>query len=148
QQIAEVARDTEKLAAELDGDATVTERRAALEAAQAASSEAERQALAAEAQTQAAQATLDAARPALQEIESQLNRLEAEAQTLSRILNAGGTSQWPSIVDALKVAPGYETALGAALGDDLEASSDAGAPLHWAGPIPGIGDPALPVGAT
>jgi chromosome segregation protein len=148
QQIAEVARDAEKLAAELDGDATVTERRNALEAAQAASTEAERMALEAEHATQAAQAAVDAARPALQEIETQLNRLEAEAQTLTRILNAGGTSLWPSIVDALNVASGYETALGAALGEDLEASSDAGAPLHWAGPIPSEGDPALPPGST
>ncbi len=34
----------------------------------------------------------------------------------------------------LKVEKGYETALGAALGDDLDASSDASAPLHWSGP--------------
>src|SRR3569623_130765 len=52
-----------------------------------------------------------------------------------------------AIADELKVEAGYETALGAALGDDLEASSDAGAPLHWAGPIPSEGDPSLPDGA-
>ena len=62
------------------------------------------------------------------------------------MLQRGGKSLWPAIVDALKVTPGYETALGAALGDDLEASGDAGAPLHWAGPIPAEGDPALPGG--
>src|SRR5690606_2600315 len=95
-----------------------------------------------------AQAVVDAARPALQEIEGRLTRLEAEAQTLSRVLNLGGTSLWPAIVDALKVAPGYETALGAALGDDLEASADAGAPLHWAAPISGEGDPPLPEGTV
>jgi len=147
-QIADVARDAEALARQLEGDAAVADRRAALEAAQAASAEAEQAALTAEHETQAAQAALDAARPALQEIETALNRLEAEAQTLTRILNAGGTSLWPAIVDQLKVSSGYETALGAALGDDLEASSDAGAPLHWAGPIIGDNDAPLPAGTT
>src|SRR5690606_13230304 len=88
-----------------------------------------------------------AARPALQEIEKTLNRLEAEAQTPHRFLNAGGASLWPAIVDQLEVSPGYETALGAALGEDLEASADAGAPLHWSGPVSGDGDAPLPVGA-
>jgi chromosome segregation protein len=148
QQIDDVVRDADALARQLEGDAAVTDRRTALEAAQASSAEAEQAALAAEAETQSAQAALEAARPALQEIETALNRLEAEAQTLNRILNAGGTSLWPAIVDQLKVAPGYETALGAALGDDLEASSDAGAPLHWSGPIAGDSDAPLPSGAA
>src|SRR5690606_36171270 len=76
-----------------------------------------------------------------------LNRLEAEAQTLSRIVNAGSNGKFPAIVDTLNVSPGYETALGAALGDDLEASSDGKAPLHWSG-AEAAGDPALPEGAT
>ncbi|HTN61402.1 MAG TPA: chromosome segregation protein SMC, partial [Devosia sp.] len=58
-----------------------------------------------------------------------------------------GASLWPAIVDALKVEPGYETALGAALGDDLEASSDAGAPMHWSSALDGSDDPALPQAA-
>src|SRR5207244_4150620 len=84
----------------------------------------------------------------LQTLDTALGRLESEAQTLGRILNKGGASLWPAIVDALKVSPGYETALGAALGDDLEASSDAGAPLHWTGPLNGDNDPALPANAV
>ena len=148
QQIAEVMREAQAIAASLGADESVSGKRAALEAAQAAASEAEQAAITAENETQAAQAALDAARPALQEIETALNRLEAEAQTLDRMLKRGGASLWPAIVDALKVAPGYETALGAALGDDLEASSDAGAPLHWTGPMDGTGDPALPDGAV
>ncbi|HEY0918471.1 chromosome segregation SMC family protein, partial [Devosia sp.] len=129
QQLAEVAREAGQVAARLDTDKTMQERRAALEAAQAAARAAEQTAIAAENDSQAAQAALEAARPALQELEARLNRLEAEAQTLGRIL-AGGESLWPAIVDALRVTPGCETALGAALGEDLEASADAGAPLH------------------
>jgi len=146
-QIADVAREAEQLARTLGADATLNAKREALEAAQNDAGAAETAAVAAEAAAVGAQTAADALRPELQQIEAALNRLEAEAQTLSRILNHSGASKWPAVVDQLKVAPGYETALGAALGDDLDASSDAGAPLHWAGAAAG-NDPALPVGAT
>ncbi|MDB5537602.1 MAG: smc, partial [Devosia sp.] len=146
QQVAEVEREAATIAASLDADETLTLKRAALAKAQADTAEAEEGAVAAEEISVAAQAKLDAARPKLQEIEAALNRLEAEASTLGKMLNVGA-SLWPAIVDQLKVTPGYETALGAALGDDLEASSDAGAPMHWAAAIDGYDDVALPQAA-
>lgn len=146
-QIADVAREAEQLARTLGADATLNAGREALDTAQNHAKAAETAAVTAETAAVAAQAAADALRPELQQIEAALNRLEAEAQTLSRILNHGGASKWPAVVDHLKVAAGYETALGAALGDDLDASSDAGAPLHWAGANAGA-DPALPGGAT
>lgn len=145
-QIADVVREAEQLARALGADATLNAKRQALETAQDNAKAAEAAAIAAEAGATAAQVAADAVRPELQQIEAALNRLEAEAQTLSRILNHG-VSTWPAVVDQLKVAPGYETALGAALGDDLDASSDSGAPLHWAGAT-ASDDPALPAGAT
>ena len=148
QQVADVTRDAEAVAAALAADDGVTARRAALDAARGRAADAEAAALTAEEATRHAQAALDAARPVLQETEAALNRLEAEAQTLNRILNGGAKGLWAAIADELKVDAGYETALGAALGEDLEASSDSGAPLHWAGPIPREGDPALPDGAV
>ena len=42
------------------------------------------------------------------------------------------------------VEPGYETALAAALGDDIEASADEGAPIHWRGLPPLADTAALP----
>src|SRR5262249_50274497 len=54
---------------------------------------------------------------------------------------------WPSVVNAVTVMPGYEAALGAALGDDLTASADAGAPVHWQNLPPFEAVPALPPGA-
>jgi chromosome segregation protein len=146
-QIADVAREAEQLARTLGADATLNAGREALDTAQNHAKAAETAAVTAETAAVTAQAAADALRPELQQIEAALNRLEAEAQTLSRILNHGGASKWPAVVDQLKVAAGYETALGAALGDDLDASSDAGAPLHWAGANAGA-DPALPGGAT
>ena len=147
-QLADVEREASDLDRVLAADATLNQRRAALEQAQDAADKAEELAVRAETSTQGAQAAADAVRPALQQIEATLNRLEAEAQTLARVLNHGGAGLWPAIVDQLQVTPGYETALGAALGDDLEASSDAGAPLHWSAPLDGSSDPHLPGGAT
>ena len=146
QQMAEVEREAATITASLDADETLSLRRAALEAAQEATAEAEERALAAEEMTATAETRLEDARPRLQEIDTALNRLEAEAATLAKMLNVG-MSLWPAIVDELKVEPGYETALGAALGDDLEASSDAGAPMHWSVAIEGYDDPTLPQAA-
>jgi len=145
-QLAEVEREAETLAASLAADEALAARSAALAEAQSRAAAAEAAALAAEEATAAAQGKLDAARPRLADIEAALNRLEAEAATLARMLNVGA-SLWPAIADELRVAPGYETALGAALGDDLEASSDAGAPAHWSVPVDHSDDPALPQGA-
>jgi chromosome segregation protein len=146
QQLAEVEADQARVIAALEADESLAARRAALEAAQAATATAETAALAAEEASGAAQARLDAARPRLSELDALVTRLEAEASTLGKMLNTGA-SLWPAVVDELSVEPGYETALGAALGDDLEASSDAGAPMHWSIAIDGYDDPALPQGA-
>ena len=54
---------------------------------------------------------------------------------------------WPRVVDAIGVARGYEAALGAALGDDLDAPVDERAPAHWSLFLSGDSDPALPDGA-
>ena len=146
QQLAQVERDAQAVAAQLDADDTLSQKRAALGEAQAQTAEAEVLATEAEAVSTQAQARLDAARPKLAEIDAALNRLEAEAATLGKMLNVGA-SLWPAIVDELKVTPGYETALGAALGDDLDASSDAGAPMHWSVPVDHTDDAALPQAA-
>lgn len=144
-QLAEVVREAAQVAARLEADETLTQRRTALESAQARTAEAEQRALVAEAAASAAQQAADAVRPDLQQLDGQVNRLDAEAQTLTRILDAGGKRRWPPVVDQLRVTPGYERALGAALGEDLEASSDTAAPLHWT-TIASEVDQALPDG--
>ncbi|ODT83527.1 MAG: chromosome segregation protein SMC [Pelagibacterium sp. SCN 64-44] len=146
QQLAEVEADMARVLAALEADETLSARRAALDAAQSAAGSAEQAALAVEEAAAAAQSRLDTARPRLAELDALVTRLEAEAATLARMLNTG-SGLWPAIVDELRVEPGYETALGAALGDDLEASSDAGAPMHWSVAIDRYDDPPLPQGA-
>jgi len=86
-------------------------------------------------------------REALQAQEAAFRGLEAEIAALNRAL-AGGDGQegrkFPPVLDSLKVTPGFETALGAALGDDLDAALDPAAPLFW-GDVAGAST-ALPQG--
>jgi chromosome segregation protein len=71
------------------------------------------------------------ARRPLEESEHELQRVSAEAKALSDLLRPEGQDLWPPLVDAVKVEPGYETALAVALGDDLQAPLDLSAPHHW-----------------
>jgi chromosome segregation protein len=104
--------------------------------------------LRAQAARSAAIQALDLARKPFAAAEQQLRGLETEAKTLARMHNVAEKKLWPSVVETIKVEPGYEAALGAALGDDLEAPTDAASPMHWGGATPSSGDPALPAGIT
>jgi len=57
--------------------------------------------------------------------------LTTERETLTKLVMMAREEGLPPIVDALAVAPGYEVALVAALGDDLEAPVAADAPVRW-----------------
>ncbi|MGH6887804.1 MAG: chromosome segregation protein SMC [Rhizomicrobium sp.] len=57
--------------------------------------------------------------------------LLAEAKALSDLLRPQDADLWPPLIDAVRVAQGYEAAFAAALGDDLEAPLDEAAPSHW-----------------
>ncbi len=83
----------------------------------------------------------------LAEAERAAQRLETEARTVAGLLGSEASGPWPRAVDAVSVARGYEAALGAALGDDLDASVDEAAPAHWSLIPRADEDPALPVGA-
>ncbi len=124
------------------------EKRILLEAAEEAVASAEKYAGEAEQALASARDTEAARQPALQEAKALLNRLETEAQTLAKMLNAGAGDLFPGVVEQMRVEKGYEPALGAALGDDLDLPLDANAPAYWAGVAPLADDPALPAGAT
>ncbi|MDR3373024.1 MAG: chromosome segregation SMC family protein, partial [Ancalomicrobiaceae bacterium] len=93
-------------------------------------------------------AALETARAGLATAEREVDRLEAEARALEKMLAGEAKSAMPPLIDAITVKAGYETALGAALGDDLDVTTDTGAPIHWSQPGPGDADPPLPAGAT
>ena len=119
---------------------------AAAAAAQEAVTAAEADALRAEAAQSAARQALDVARQPLSETERSVHRLDTEAKTLARVLHVENKQMWPLVIDLLTVEKGYETALGAALGDDLDAPVEPAAPIHWAGAPADAGDPVLPEG--
>ncbi len=78
------------------------------------------------------------------EAESELNLLQAEVTALAALLEPEETDSFPPLIDALEADPGYETALDAALGDDLSAPVDAPAPASWITLSPIIDTPPLP----
>jgi chromosome segregation protein len=102
----------------------------------------------AEAARSAALQALQLSRKPLAAAESNLHRLESEAKALAKAHDVAEKKLWPPVVETIQVEAGYEAALGAALGDDLEAPTDASAPMHWSGAGPVPGDPVLPEGAS
>src|ERR1019366_8819302 len=94
----------------------------------------------------AARQKLETARAPLGEADKRVQRLETEARTISKLVNGETKNLWPPIIDGVTVAKGYEKALGAALGDDLDAPVDPSAPMRWTNVGVAEGDPALPEG--
>ncbi len=104
---------------------------------------AETAASAGEARAAAAREAETKARPGLAEAERASQRLDTEIRTLRKLLDGTGGDLWPPVLEEISADKGYEVALGAALGDDLDASSNPSAPAHWALVEAGE-DPALP----
>lgn len=106
----------EKMAAAADAEAGVETARAERETA-------EKNRIAKEA------AEREALEP-LNELRAKASALESEIATLSRLLARDEVDN--RAIDSIRAKPGYEKALGVALGDDLEASLEPGAAQHWA----------------
>ncbi|KRB50004.1 chromosome segregation protein SMC [Rhizobium sp. Root708] len=125
------------------------EKRAVVEAGEMAAAEAEAGIQAVEQALASARATEALSRAPVEQARSALNAIETEARTISRMLAAGAAAgEFPPVAEDLRVDRGFETALGAALGDDLESPADPRAPAHWSVNGDGSSDPALPSGAT
>jgi chromosome segregation protein len=145
-EMAEIAREVGTLQATDGPDlAALT---IAVEDIQRAVAEAENAAIEAETAHAAARQSLEATRAPLAEAERRVQRLETEAKTLSKVLAVENKNLWPPVMDHVSVEKGYEKALGAALGDDLDAPIDPSAPMRWVGSTVDASDPALPAGAS
>ncbi len=136
-QISELTEDQPDSDAVVDAEVELEAAAAALEEAREARETAEFT------RTEAQEATAEAV-SALQDANAERTRLQAEEQALSNILAASEDDLWPPLVDALTVEPGYETALGIALGEDLSVPTDEAAPAHWRTLPPLDGAPSLP----
>jgi chromosome segregation protein len=127
----EIARQRAELEAQAIA-AAVSE--AAVAALHAAETEVERTRAAADAaaeQLRNAEAAEQAAREPMQALEARRAKLRAEIQALTELMAAASDKRWSPIIDNIQVEPGFEAALGAALGDDLTAPLDSEAPSHW-----------------
>jgi chromosome segregation protein len=146
QEIANVRSDEEKLAQETSGFGDLAELAGVMETAQEHLAQSEAAAQHSEAGHVAARQKLEASRTPLNEADKRVQRLETEARTISKLVNAETKNLWPPIIDGITVAKGYEKAIGAVLGDDLDAPVDPSAPMRWTNAGVTEGDPALPAG--
>ena len=146
-EIGSVTQKREALIAASGGRSEAERLATAVDAAVAAAKAAEALALTSEGQVSGARKAESEARSRSDEARRRFDSLATEVRTLSKLLKVADGDLWPPLIDALTVTPGYETALGAALGEDIEASSDEAAPVHWHG-LDALADRAsLPPGA-
>ncbi|WP_267387511.1 chromosome segregation protein SMC [Sphingomonas sp. GC_Shp_3] len=109
--------------------------------------EAARAALAgADASERAAIGSRDHAQSQRSAAHADLAALDSEAAALSKATRRGDGRD--RLLDHVRPEPGYERALAAALGDDLEAGLDPTAERHWAGASIQPDDPLAPSGTT
>ena len=145
-ELAKVSEESAALKAGAGSDDEIFALAEALELAQATVETAEENALLAEARHAEAREAEGRTRAPHAEAERAAQRLETEVRTLTKLLDNAASDLWPPVVEEISVTKGYEAALGAALGDDLDASTNVSAPAHWSVNGEGSGDPALPPG--
>lgn len=142
----DVRRATEQLAAAEAALAEMREAREeaglAREAATEAQAEAEEALHATEAARANAQAQEAQARATLGSAEGTVNALRAEVQGLEKLLRQRNDDR-PAIIAQLRVTPGYEAALAAALGEELRLPLTTLGGWGWA-ELPALPAPAIP----
>ena len=143
---ADAARIAEQMR-ELGGDADLvqllSQARTDKEQAERALAAAGEAIAAAEARRAEAAAARDEAESEAASARAALAALQSEAKAL---IKATEGSSGDRAINHVRAASGYERALAAALGEDLEAGLGAEGTRRWAGASPLPGDPALPAG--
>jgi len=106
--------------------------------------EIERKTVAAEEAVQAAAANAKTSSDAAAQATLSAGQIRTEMETLAKLLKPADDSGIPPVLDQVKVASGFELALAAALGDDLDAPVADEAPARWTVNPGGEMDPGLP----
>ena len=146
-QAQDAARDIETIDREIAAIPDPGEYRETVETLAAALEEAEERIAELEEAIAEARAHEAATRHDVTDAQQALNGLETEARTIERMLDAGAAGgDYQPVAEMLSVEAGYETALGAALGEDLDSPVDPRAARHWGAVLDGKGDAALPGG--
>lgn len=141
--LAQARREREALAgaAEPELESARTAHETAVERLTGVRSEVE----AAEAERAAGASAEAEARERARKLQDSLGRSQAEARGLAQLTTTPAKAAAP-VLDQVAPERGYEAALAAALGDDLNAGLEPSAPTHWAGAD--AAPPAWPEGVT
>jgi len=142
-----LAREEAALAAEAGSEKALQEARESLKKAEAVLKKAEDNAQKQEAATARARAGEADAREKRSEALRALAALKAETDALTKLLTPVGEDDFTPVMEKVTVEPGYEAALAAALGEDLDASTDEAAPIAWKARGRIAKAPKLPAGA-
>ena len=147
-QLGDQSRDLDELDRQMAALPDPHEKQGQVEVAEAALEEAESNVLAIEESLADARRMEVEARQPVDRTRATLNGIETEARTIRRMLEAVAGGAYPAVVEEMKVDRGFETALGAALGDDLDSPLETDAPAHWRAPGDHVGDDGLPEGVS
>ena len=93
-----------------------------------------------------AEETDQSTRETLSDSKQALSQLTAEQSALQRVVSRGENADWMPALSKLDVQKGYEQALAAALGEDLDAAIGTNATLRWSGAV--TPSQSLPAGTT
>ena len=124
-------KSQDALAAEIDGDFDLVARRAAQTEADKAHHQAVKKLKDKEAAYIKAQTAYHQAVEPAREAQARLERLAGERTALAALFDKAGAGDYPALLDSIKVAPEYEKAVAAILGNEVEASDDEAAPAFW-----------------
>jgi len=145
---AEVARLRQQMAGLGDAAPLLANRDAAVArrvAAEAELATAAQQIAEAEGARREAAERRDSAESRIAAARAALSALQSEARALRQAVETTGGNR---VLAHVRAESGYEHALAAALGDDLDAALEGDAPRRWAGAEIGADDPALPQGCV
>ena len=95
-----------------------------------------------------AQQKLEEARSTQQSARELLSKINSEVHALESVLKSESQQGFRPVLEDIKADEGFEAALSKALGDTIMASTEAGAPVIWAGQHAATPAPDLPSGVT
>ena len=128
----EMDNERVNLAAEVADGSNLTEIETTINDAELAVTEAREKSADAEAALKAAQEKETCARDKARQMEANRERLSAEIRALAELVDPVEGDFFAPMIESVGVEPGYEAALGVALGEDIEAPIDTAAPVYWA----------------
>ncbi len=141
---AEAARALEDLSSSGEEAGALEAAEAQIVAAEARIAELQEAIATAESDIAAARDARDAARETLAGEKTSAAAIEAEISALEQRLKRTDDAAAEAIAEKIRVEPGFEKALAAAVGDDLDAPEDEAAALHWTALPPYETPPPLP----